>query len=326
MLPHVSQAMDRARDQLQGRLINPHQSQGVQWMLGRELSGEGFPGGVLADEMGLGKTVQTIATCLGNPQETPTIIIAPKSLITQWHREFAKFAPGLTTLLLRPHYSAHEPDLIATKLASLGPRMVLATYETVARMPQLSGVPFSRIILDEAHRIKNRATKTYKAVAALQGKIKWCLSGTPITRRPSDFKTLVTWLGEPGPVDMASAKTTYLLRRTFEDLSKVCARLALPACTVTNHTLDLSADEKELYNAMVKYGQFCVRVNTALLIEGGDGRREAVNEILEVLLRLQQIVVSPSIVGDSANSIETRIFDQDHPESAPVPGDDECRV
>ncbi len=321
----IYNAVDRARERLHGRLINPHQSQGVQWMLGREMSGVGFPGGVLADEMGLGKTVQTIATMLGNPQPNPTLIVAPKSLLTQWQREIAKFS-SLPSFVLRPQYSAHEPERIASKIESLGNTCILATYETVARMPQLAGVRFSRIILDESHRIKNRVTKTYKAVAALQGGIKWCLTGTPITRRPSDFVTLITWIGETAPLDVGYARSTYLMRRTFEDLSKVCTRLALPPCTINNHTLEMSADEKDLYNAMVKYGQFCVRVNTSLLIEGGEGRREAINEILEVLLRLQQIVVSPSIVGESAQMTEARIFDPVQHETSTIPEDDDCPI
>ena len=294
-------------------------------MLSRELSGAGSPGGVLADEMGLGKTVQTIAACLGNPQSNPTLIIAPKSLLTQWQREISKFS-SMRSFTLHTKYSANEPHLVATKLASLGNKFILATYETVARMPALMGCPFSRIILDESHRIKNRATKTYKAVSILQGQIKWCLTGTPIMRRPSDFKALLAWIGEDVTfLDMQYARETYLLRRTFEDLSKVCARLALPPCHITNHVLELSQSEKDVYNAMVSYGQFCVRTNAALIADGGD-RREAVNAILEVLLRLQQIVVSPEIIADSVQAMDGFIFDPRSVETARPPDDDDCPI
>lgn len=44
----------------------------------------------------------------------------------------------------------------------------------------LSQVRWRRIVLDEAHCIKDRACNTAKAVFALSSKYKWALSGTPL--------------------------------------------------------------------------------------------------------------------------------------------------
>ena len=67
-----------------GRLL-PHQREGVKWLVAREFDPD-IPGGFLCDEMGLGKTVQLIATMHRNPVPR-TLIIVPKSLVTQWESE-----------------------------------------------------------------------------------------------------------------------------------------------------------------------------------------------------------------------------------------------
>ena len=81
---------------LQGRLLK-HQREGVKWLLARERATD-YPGGFLCDEMGLGKTVQLVATMIANPVPR-TLIIVPKSIVTQWQAEIAKFAPHLTVHL-----------------------------------------------------------------------------------------------------------------------------------------------------------------------------------------------------------------------------------
>ena len=80
---------------LNGRLFVPYQCDGVRWMLGMEGQESGPKGAMLMDDMGIGKSIQLIATILGNPKPR-TLIIVPKSIITQWHEEINRFAPNLT--------------------------------------------------------------------------------------------------------------------------------------------------------------------------------------------------------------------------------------
>ncbi len=76
---------------LNGRLFVPYQCDGVRWMLSMEGQESGVLGGMLMDDMGLGKSIQFVATILGNPKPR-TLIIVPKSIITQWRDEINRFA------------------------------------------------------------------------------------------------------------------------------------------------------------------------------------------------------------------------------------------
>ena len=91
----IEEQYNLAKDTLNGRLFAPYQREGVLWLLSMENQASGVRGGILADEMGLGKTVQLVAAMLGNPKPR-TLIILPKSIITQWAEEINRFAPNLT--------------------------------------------------------------------------------------------------------------------------------------------------------------------------------------------------------------------------------------
>jgi SNF2 family DNA or RNA helicase len=91
----IEEQYNRAKNNLNGRLFAPYQREGVLWLLSMENQTSGVRGGVLADEMGLGKSIQLIATMLGNPK-TRTLLVVPKSIITQWVEELARFAPSLS--------------------------------------------------------------------------------------------------------------------------------------------------------------------------------------------------------------------------------------
>src|SRR5210317_2568218 len=123
---------------LNGRLFAPYQCDGVKWMLGMEHQASGPKGGFLCDEMGLGKTIQLVATMLGNPKPR-TLIIVPKSIITQWSEEIAKFAPNLTINIFDgPERRIKEADV------TLAPYTLLVTKEGTT---PLHMVQWDRVIL-----------------------------------------------------------------------------------------------------------------------------------------------------------------------------------
>lgn len=76
--------------------LRAYQEDGLNWLI--FLRNCGF-GACLADDMGLGKTIQMIAYFAylkEQGQQTPSLIIAPTSVLGNWRRELETFAPGLT--------------------------------------------------------------------------------------------------------------------------------------------------------------------------------------------------------------------------------------
>jgi len=272
---------------LNGRLFVPYQCDGVRWMLSMEGQESGVLGGMLMDDMGIGKTVQLVATILGNPKPR-TLIIVPKSIITQWRDEINRFAPNLTINIFDgPDRRIKEADV------TLAPYTLLTTKgggpdtKTALHMVQ-----WDRVILDEAHEIRNKSSKLFKSVCRLKTDIKWIVTGTPVFNSMEDFVSLCLFLG----LSKSSAqgmtkqiKDIYILRRTKDDLAKINERLRLPPCHFENVELDMFPEEKSLYE--------CVFLEAQDTIKEAFKHAQSINSknmlILECLLRARQCMIHP---------------------------------
>ncbi|EJD52675.1 hypothetical protein AURDEDRAFT_55390 [Auricularia subglabra TFB-10046 SS5] len=182
----------------------PFQLESLSWMRKQEESV--WAGGMLADEMGMGKTIQTIAL-LVHDRRKPNLVVAPTVAVVQWKNEIEANTKDFKVLLW--HGQNREQDMKELKKYDV----VITTYavlESAYRkevdgfkrkgniMKQKSALhsfEWSRIILDEAHNIKERSTNTAKAAFALKSKYKWCLSGTPLQNRVGELYSLVRFLG-----------------------------------------------------------------------------------------------------------------------------------
>jgi len=272
---------------LNGRLFVPYQCDGVRWMLGMEGQESGPKGAILADEMGLGKSIQLIATILGNPKPR-TLIIVPKSIITQWRDEINRFAPNLTINIFDgPDRRIKEADV------TLAPYTLLTTKgggpdtKTALHMVQ-----WDRVILDEAHEIRNKSSKLFKSVCRLKTEIKWIVTGTPVFNSMEDFVSLCIFLGfsKSSAQGMTKQiKDIYILRRTKDDLAKINERLRLPHCHFENVELDMFPEEKSLYE--------CVFLEAQDTIKEAFKHAQSINSknmlILECLLRARQCMIHP---------------------------------
>ena len=58
----------------------------------------------------------------------------------------------------------------------------------------MTKIKWKRIILDEAHRIKNHTTKASKVISALKAKYRIAITGTPIHNSLNDLYSLVKFL------------------------------------------------------------------------------------------------------------------------------------
>ena len=272
------------------RLISPYQHEGLKWLVRRECDAV-RSGGFLCDEMGLGKTVQLIATMLVNPKPR-TLIIVPKSIVGQWCAELARFAPNLTVCSF---------DGAKRALPTTLPEVVVAPYSI---MPQrtgspicpLVGVEWDRVILDEAHEIRNRKSKVHIACQSLRAPIRWVVTGTPVFNSMKDFVALCGFIGIPreavqGYTDEIRAK--YVLRRTKTDVARHNARLALPPCDFQNIELEMYPEEREMYREVFERGQAIVR---HVFRTGTQALHQM--ELLECLLRTRQVMTWPQLYID----------------------------
>ena len=278
-----------ATDSLNGRLFIPYQREGVRWMLGMEGQESGPKGAMLMDDMGIGKSIQLIATILGNPKPR-TLIIVPKSIITQWHEEINRFAPNLTINVFDgPDRKMKEADVTLAPYTLLTTKGGGADVNTPLHMTQ-----WDRVILDEAHEIRNKSSKLFKSVCRLKTEIKWIVTGTPVFNSMEDFVSLCLFLG----LSKSSAqgmtkqiKDIYILRRTKDDLAKINERLRLPPCHFENVELDMFPEEKSLYE--------CVFLEAQDTIKEAFKHAQSLNSknmlILECLLRARQCMIWPQM-------------------------------
>lgn len=169
--------------------LKQHQIEGVAWL--QNLIEAKCQGCLLADDMGLGKTLQLLSVIdwydknyPGN--EKPYLIVAPVSLIENWHQEYIKFfaEPRIPVCTLTGNeLSRHFGKGIDKSLISyLQKRQIIITnYETI-RSFQFSfcAVNYSLIILDEAQKIKTPGALVTNAVKALKGDFKVAMTGTPV--------------------------------------------------------------------------------------------------------------------------------------------------
>ena len=187
--------------------LRSYQAHGVAWL--KFLDGLGL-GACLADDMGLGKTMQILALLLqekrtGSARSHPSLLVVPASLMSNWHKEAARFAPALRLALLHPSEMGKE-DMAAFEQgeALTGYDLVITTYGMCARLPWLASIPWRRVIADEAQTIKNAGTRQSKAVRKLQGASRIALTGTPIENSLGDLWALFDFIN-PGLLGSAAS-------------------------------------------------------------------------------------------------------------------------
>ncbi|XP_060070138.1 DNA excision repair protein ERCC-6-like [Ylistrum balloti] len=160
-----------------------HQKAGVLWLWSLNKKRKG---GILGDDMGLGKTIQVIAFLSGlfdMDKVHSVLIVMPVSLISNWEKEFKKWAPGIRVTLFHGS-SKREKERALTKVQRRG-GVCLTSYGLVVtsfeQLSQKEGRDFEwdYMILDEGHKIKN-PTKTTKGVHAIGAKNRIVLTGTPV--------------------------------------------------------------------------------------------------------------------------------------------------
>ena len=191
-----------------------HQVEGVSWCLKREVASvdslASVRGGLICDEMGLGKTIMIIGLILSNFLKR-TLIILPPILIPQWVEAFEKFC-GHTPLV----YHGARRHLIEQSTLENAP-IIITSYHTLAvrtkpshkdededgekesNFSPLHSLQWDRVVMDEAHHIRNQNT-LFTGVQALHTNLIWMVTGTPVHNKESDLNAY--WLLLNVPTDV----------------------------------------------------------------------------------------------------------------------------
>ncbi|MCE5301779.1 MAG: DEAD/DEAH box helicase [Planctomycetaceae bacterium] len=251
----------------------PFQFEGVAFLYPRQAA-------VLADEMGLGKTMQAITAIrllLRRGEVRQVLLICPKPLVTNWQREFATWAPEISTLVVEGDHGRRAwqwslPDV----------PLRIANYELLLRdRALLADRRFDLVVLDESQRIKNRDSTTSEVVRSISRKRNWALTGTPVENSVDDLLGIFEFLA-PGmlssdmkPRSIGRAIGDHVLRRTKDHVLQ-----DLPPKLIHDEPLDLLPEQRESYRLAEEEG--VVRL-TAM------GDAATIRHVFELVLRLKQI-------------------------------------
>jgi intein/homing endonuclease len=256
-------------------------------------------------------TAQAIALFLHEretaPDAGPTLLVAPTSVVGNWQRELARFAPTLRVLA---HQGAERERGDELARAAADHDVVITSYPLLARDREaLTAAPWRLAVLDEAQNIKNSDTRQAQAARALQAQARIALTGTPVENRLTELWSIMAFLN-PGylggetefrrtfarPIERAgdpqaaarlrNLTAPFILRRLKTDPSIISD---LPEKQEMKVYVPLTAEQATLYEAAVR--------DALREIEDADGTADQLKRrglVLAMLTRLKQICNHPA--------------------------------
>lgn len=287
-------------------------------------------GGILADAMGLGKTVQTLALLLTHHPSLisddahvaggATLVVCPLSTLPQWVEELRKKAKGLRVISFYGRNRINDTNWLNRH------DVVLTTYSTLSSDVSakarggggvLSRIRWYRVVLDEAHLIKNPKAKCSRSAFSLESRHRWCITGTPLQNGIEDCYSLLHFLrlsnfrdrwwweahimgpakkGDPGVfLRLRGVLQTVMLRRTRHLKIGGTPIVSLPPCDIHVRVVEPSAWEVGFYRSLFTSAQAIYRC----YVEQSAVQSNLMH-MLELLLRLRQCCVHPLLVLFSA--------------------------
>lgn len=148
------------------------------------------PAAALFNEQRTGKT-PTALVSLRLRSIHKFVIVCPKSVIYQWEREIKRWCPVPTTVITKKATIENWTD--GALILSYGALKTTKAYtglldEILKRRPQA-------VLIDEAHRIKDRASANAKAVFKLAHiPIRIAMTGTPAPNKPEEVWSILHFL------------------------------------------------------------------------------------------------------------------------------------
>ncbi|CAA6821919.1 MAG: Helicase, SNF2/RAD54 family, partial [uncultured Aureispira sp.] len=279
--------------------LRPYQAVGYSWMY---KNAQLNLGSLIADDMGLGKTLQVISLLLkfkeeGYLDEQQVLVIVPTSLLTNWRKEIAKFAPLLEVLIY------HGAKRKLSRRAD-----VIITSYGIARIDLnvFNQLNLYCTVIDEAQNIKNVNTAQTEAVKSIKANLNIAMSGTPVENRLAEYWSIMdyvnpNYLGSivdfaesySDPIEKENNQTRleafrkvtgpFILRRLKSDKSII---QDLPDKIEQNYEAKLSPIQSEIYQKIV---QDTLRD----LVQFKDDKKKRQGLILKLMGGLKQVCNHP---------------------------------
>lgn len=216
---------------------------------------------ILADEVGLGKTIEAgliLKEYIIRGLVKKVLILVPASLVLQWVRELnQKF--GIPAVAQKKEYMWTQHDI------------VVASMDTAKRDPHrdiVLGLEYDMLIIDEAHKLKNKKTTNYRLINEMRKKYCLLLTATPVQNDLKELYNLITLL-KPGQLGgHTSFKANFVADKRVpknedqlqQELSKVMIRnrrsdghVQFTKRIVRNISLKLSPEEQALYDGVTDF-------------------------------------------------------------------------
>ncbi|XP_063772026.1 helicase-like transcription factor [Pseudophryne corroboree] len=267
---------------------------------------------------GTGKTA--LPNCdLGDRPRT-TLIICPLSVLSNWIDQFEQHVKADVDLSIYVYYGperSKDPDVLSRQ------DVVLTTYSVVTHdygsESPMHRIKWLRVVLDEGHTIRNPNAQQTKAVHSLDAERRWVLTGTPIQNSLKDLWSILSFLklkpftdrewwnrtiqrpvtmGDQGGLRRLQALIKNVtLRRTKTSRVKGKPVLELPERKVYVQHIELSAEERQIYESMKNEGKAVIG---RYFNEGTVLTHYA--DVLAVLMRLRQLCCHPHLVSSRVSS------------------------
>lgn len=286
---------------------------------------------ILADEMGLGKTVQSVSflSWLRNDreQEGPFLVVAPLSVIPAWCDTFNHWAPDLNYVVYLGPESARSVIRDYELLVDGNPKkpkfnVLVTSYDFILQDWEfLKGIKWQALMVDEAHRLKNRESQLYSRLVSFNIPCRVLITGTPIQNNLHELSALLDFLN-PGKVvidddlvqlGMADQKTEEenddddKRRETQEKLTSFHAAIAPFILRRTKETVESDLPPKtekiirvELSDVQLDYYKNILTRNYAALSDASGGQKQS---LLNIMMELKKVSNHPYLFHGVEESV-----------------------
>lgn len=278
-----------------------YQAQGVEFLKAKSSA-------LLGDDVGLGKTIQAIAAIESDQSALRVLVLTPAILKDQWATELEKFveAPKLTVIRGSP--------LERAKLWDSEAKYYVANYELLLKdLEAMKATFWDYIVADEATRLSNPRSKTWKAVKQLRAGKRLALTGTPISNRPDEIWAILDWINPQCLGNYWGFITRYCVKNywgsivSYKKLAELQARIKpymirrtkqevlpqLPPKIESEVVFDLTANERKLYDQLRK--EILFEIDQALLNKIDNP--VTIQSTIVKLTRLRQLCDSSELLG-----------------------------